>query len=85
MGARPLQLTTRSTNRELVNRELLEVWERGPFSELRVVLVENKESEYLLEVWERGPFSKLRLVNRVLQEVWERGPFSKLRVLVVEN
>jgi hypothetical protein len=85
MGARPLQLTTRSTNRELVNRELLEVWERGPFSELRVVLVENKESEYLLEVWERGPITNLELVNGVLLEVWQRGPFSKLRIVVVET
>jgi hypothetical protein len=41
MEARPLQQTTRSTSRELVNRVVLEVWERDPFSKIHVVLVEN--------------------------------------------
>jgi hypothetical protein len=32
----------RGTGRELVNGVLLEVWERGLFSKLHVVLVQNK-------------------------------------------
>jgi hypothetical protein len=41
LGAMPLRYTTRSTSRELVNGVILEIWERGPFSKLRVVLVKN--------------------------------------------
>jgi hypothetical protein len=37
----PLQYTTRSTSRELVNGVLLEIWEQCPFSILRIVLVGN--------------------------------------------
>jgi hypothetical protein len=31
----------RSTNRELENRVLLEVWDRSPVSKLRVILADN--------------------------------------------
>jgi hypothetical protein len=41
MGVKLFQSTKRSTSRELVNVVSLEVWERGPFSRLRVVLVVN--------------------------------------------
>jgi hypothetical protein len=41
LEARPLQLTICSTSHELVNAASLEVWERDPFSGLRVVLVMN--------------------------------------------
>jgi hypothetical protein len=62
-GQEPLQLTTRSTSRELVKATSLEVRVRGLFSQLRVVLVGTSKCNITGSIGARPAYSSAALAE----------------------